>query len=238
MNGLLANAIEAHGGLERWKQFTAIEVDLVSGGELLERKSVRSSGTVHFAAKMHEQINSFVATSAPDKKMVFCADRIAVETIEGKLIAERLDPRQSFHGHDLNTPWDPFHRGYFSGYAMWNYLTSPFSLAVEGAQVWDIEPLEKNGELWRGIRAVLPKRFATHSRAQEFYFGDDMLLRRQDYTLDIAGGFKVANYASEFVDVKGLKLPSKRRAFLCNKKYDEQSEYPLVRLDMSNFRVA
>jgi hypothetical protein len=27
---------------------------------------------------MHEQINSFVATSAPDKQMVFCADRIAV----------------------------------------------------------------------------------------------------------------------------------------------------------------
>ena len=173
MNGLLANAIEAHGGLERWRQFTGIEVDLVSGGELLDRKGVRSSGTVHFAAKMHEQINSFVATSAPDKQMVFCADRIAVETIEGKLIAERLDPRQSFHGHDLNTPWDPFHRGYFSGYAMWSYLTSPFSLAVEGAQVWDIEPLEKNGELWRGIRAVLPEWVATHSRAQEFYFGDD-----------------------------------------------------------------
>jgi hypothetical protein len=121
---------------------------------------------------------------------------------------------------------------------MWSYLTSPFSLAVERAQLWDIEPLEMNGELWRGIRAVLPERFATHSRAQEFYFGDDMLLRRQDYTLDIAGGFKVANYASEFVDVTGLKLPSKRRAFLCNKKYDEQSDYPLVRLDMSNFRIA
>ena len=53
MNGLLADAIEAHGGLERWKQFTRIEVDLVSGGELLDRKGVRSSGTVHFAAKMH-----------------------------------------------------------------------------------------------------------------------------------------------------------------------------------------
>jgi hypothetical protein len=104
MNGLLANAIEAHGGLERWKQFTGIEVDLVSGGELLDRKGVRSSGTVHFVAKMHEQINSFVAASAPDKQMLFCADRIAVETIEGKLIAERLDPRQSFHGHDLNAP--------------------------------------------------------------------------------------------------------------------------------------
>jgi len=38
--------------------------------------------------------------------------------------------------------------------------------------------------------------------------------------------------------VTGLKLPSKRRAFLRNKKYDEQSDYPLVRLDMSNFRIA
>src|ERR1700722_10912678 len=131
MNGLLANAIEEHGGLERWRQFTGIEVDLVSGGELLDRKRRRSSGAVPFAAKMHEQINSFFAASAPDRQMVFCADRIALETIEGKLIAERLDPRQSFHGHDLNTPWDPFKRGYFSGYAMWSYRPSPSSLPVE-----------------------------------------------------------------------------------------------------------
>jgi hypothetical protein len=96
MNRLLAIAIEAHGGLERWRQFSEIEVDLASGGELLDRKGVRSSGAVHFAAKLHEQINSFVAASAPDKRMVFSADRIAVEAIEGNWSRSALNLADRF----------------------------------------------------------------------------------------------------------------------------------------------
>ena len=67
-----------------WPMRSRHTAALNDGSNLQELKSillaaaVRSSGTVHFAAKMHEQINSFVATSAPDKQMVFCADRIAV----------------------------------------------------------------------------------------------------------------------------------------------------------------
>ena len=80
---------------------------------------------------------------------------------------------------------------------MWMYLTIAFSLVVEGAAVWDIDPLEENGERWRGIRVVLPPRFATHSRAQEYFFGNDGLLRRQDYRFDIATSIKIANYAQD-----------------------------------------
>src|SRR3546814_3681442 len=76
---------------------------------------------------------------------------------------------------------------------------------MPGVQVWDIDPLEEDGELWQGVRVVMPDEIATHSRAQEFYFGDDMLIRRQDYTLDIAGGHRIANYALDIVSVDGLK---------------------------------
>jgi hypothetical protein len=126
---------------------------------------------------------------------------------------------------------------YFSGYAMWSYLTTPFSLAVEGAQLRDIDPIEENGECWRGIRVVLPSGIATHSHAQEFYFGDDFLLRGQDYIVDIAEGFKVANYALQIVEVGGFKIASKRRACMCNKKYDVLSDKVVISLDMSNFSV-
>src|SRR3546814_15162215 len=86
---------------------------------------------------------------------------------------------------------------YFASYAMWSYLTAPFSLALPGVQLWDIDPIEENGETWRGLRAVMPEGIATHSRAQEFYFGADGLLRRQDYTLDIADGSRIANRSEE-----------------------------------------
>jgi len=31
--------------------------------------------------------------------------------------------------------WDDLHLAYFSGYAMWNYLTTPFLFAMEGFEV-------------------------------------------------------------------------------------------------------
>src|SRR3546814_8411589 len=117
------------------------------------------------------------------------------------------------------------------------YLAVPFSLTMPGVQVWDIGPLEEDGELWQGVRVVMPDEIATHSRAQEFYFGDDMLIRRQDYTLDIAGGHRIANYALDIVSVDGLKFASKRRAYMSNKKYEVLRDRLLIRLDLSNFQL-
>src|SRR3546814_8317162 len=79
----------------------------------------------------------------------------------------------------------------------------------------------------------MPEGIATHSRAQEFYFGADGLLRRQDYTLDIADGSRIANYALDIVDVDGIRIASKRRAYLCNKTYDVLRDRLIIRLDRS-----
>jgi len=237
MNKLLADAIDAHGGLERWRRLVTVETSVVSGGELHRLKQTPpSTGQLHFTIKTVEQMSSVVipgANGIPDKRSVMRPDRVTLETLEGKVLAELNDPRQSFAGHNLDTPWDPLQRLYSGSYAMWMYLTTPFSLAVEGAQVWDIDPLEEDGETWRGVRVVMPPRFTTHSRAQEYFFGDDMLLRRQDYTLDIAEAIRIANYAQDIVDVNGIKLPSKRRAYRCNKKYEVLRETVMVSLDFT-----
>jgi hypothetical protein len=241
MNKLLADATDAHGGLERWKRLVTVETHVVGGGELLRLKQTPpSTGQLHFTVKTDEQVSSVVipgANGTPDRRSVMRPDRVTLETLEGRLIAALNDPRQSFAGHNLDTPWDPLQHLYFGSYAMWMYLTTPFSLAVEGAQVWDIDPLEEDGQIWRGIRVVMPPRFTTHSRAQEYFFGDDMLLRRQDYTLDIAEGLRVANYAQDIVDVNGIKLPSKRRAYRCNKKYEALRDKVMVSLDFTSLRA-
>jgi hypothetical protein len=234
MNKLLANAIDAHGGLERWKQFASVQADLVSGGELLDLKAPQSPESRRVTAMMHDQQSWVTPAGGPDKRSTFRADRVAIETIDGRPLLSRYDPRASFAGHKLETTWDPLQRAYFGGYAMWSYLTVPFSLAMEGVQVWDIDPIEDNGELWHGIRVVMPDRFATHSRAQEFYFGDDMLLRRQDYTLDVADGFNAANYASEVVCTSGISLATKRRAYMCNKSYRVLRDRLMIWIDMAN----
>ena len=40
----------------------------------------------------------------------------------------------------MRTSWDPLHRAYFNGYALWTYLTTPFLLAMDGHEAGEIEP--------------------------------------------------------------------------------------------------
>ena len=68
---------------------------------------------------LHEQRASVMPFGAPDQRTAYSPGRIAVETSEGRVVAERLDPRSSFLGHGETTPWDPLHRAYFNGYALW-----------------------------------------------------------------------------------------------------------------------
>ena len=65
------------------------------------------------------------------------------------MVADRDNPRASFAGHGMQTPWDPLHRAYFNGYALWTYLTTPFLLTIAGVQVEEIEPWSETGETWR-----------------------------------------------------------------------------------------
>ena len=56
-------------------------------------------------------------------------------------------------------------------------LTTPFLLAGEGISVREIDAIEDGGQTWRGLQARFPAEIASHSAVQEFYFGDDYLLR-------------------------------------------------------------
>jgi hypothetical protein len=51
-----------------------------------------------------------------------------------------------------------------------------------------------------------PKRVAIET------LGEDFLLRRHDYSVDVAGGFGAAQLTSDYVEVQGVRLPTKRRA--------------------------
>src|SRR6266404_8719753 len=88
----------------------------------------------------------------------------------------------------------------------------------------------------RALRVKLPSNLASHSTVQDFYFGDDFLMRRQDYTLDIAGGCNVANYALDVAAFDGLLVPTKRRAFLCNDQYRVLYDRLMVWIDMSEIQ--
>ena len=235
---LLREVLSAHGGLGRWRQVRTVRATTHTSGLLWGMKGLvqdpsQARETTVFA---HTQRASVYPFGAPDQRTAFTPDRIAIEKLDGRTVAERANPRTSFDGHELNTPWDPLHRAYFNGYAMWTYLTTPFLLAMPGFEISEIEPWRENGECWRGLRAIFPAHIAGHSRIQEFYFGPDNLLRRHDYHLDVAGGVATAHYVHDIVEVDGLRFPFARRAYVRDANGSPIHDELLVSIDISNMR--
>jgi hypothetical protein len=234
----LQKILDAHGGLERWKRFTTLNATIVSGGELWGIKGVvQDTMPREMTVSLHQQQASVTPFGNPDWRTAFRADYIAIETSQGEIVRERSNPRESFAGHGMDTPWDPLHRAYFSGYAMWTYLTTPFFMALPGFNVSEIEPWHEGQEIWCGLRVEFPEHIASHSRFQDFYFGDDFLLRRHDYHVDIAGGFAAAQYVSDYVEAQGLRFPTRRRAYLRDENLQPLRERLMVSIDLSDFRL-
>jgi hypothetical protein len=235
VSDLLDSVLEAHGGLGRWRGFSRVRATIVTGGELFEIKGLPQDPTPRqMTVALHREWASVAPFGAPDQRTDFTPDRIAVERLDGTVVTERADPRASFAGHELTTPWDPLHRAYFNGYALWIYLTTPFLLTLPGVSVSEVAPVTEDGEVWPGLQADFPPEIATHSRLQEFYFGSDHLLRRHDYRVDVAGGFPAAQYVSGIVEAGGLRLPTRRRAYLADPAGRPMHDRLMVSIDLSD----
>jgi hypothetical protein len=238
MTSLLDDVLEAHGGLARWRVFNTMEATIVSGGMLWEIKGQPQDPVPRrMTVALQREWASVHPFGAADQKTDFTPERVAIEKLDGHVVAERADPRASFEGHELTTPWDPLQRAYFNGYALWTYLTTPFFMALPGFTVTELDTVEENGEHWVGLQTHFPDRFASHSPLQEFYFGSDLLLRRHDYRVDIAGGFAAIQYVYDIVEADGIKLPSKRRAYRCDANGELIADELMVSIDISDIQL-
>jgi hypothetical protein len=239
MNPLLEKAIQAHGGWERWQGFKEMKATIVTGGALWGIKGlVQDPAPREMTVSLHEQAASVRPFGNPDWHTSFKPGRIAIEDSAGAVVRERLEPRASFAGHQLDTPWDPLHRAYFNGYALWIYLTTPFFMAMPGMQVTEIAPWVEGHEKWQGLRVRFPEGIETHSQEQDFYFGSDFLLRRHDYHVDVAGGFAAAQYVGDIKEFSGLRFPTRRRAYVRDDKGFAKFDELMVSIDLHDIRLS
>jgi hypothetical protein len=237
MNALLGKVLDAHGGVDRWTRHTKVKASIVSGGGLFALKGLpQDSEPRRMTVWLHEQRASVLPFGAPDQRTMFTPDRIAIEKLNGTLVADRYAPRDSFAGHQMNTPWDPLHRAYFNGEALWTYLTTPFLLAMDGVRVEETEPWREGQETWRVLRAYFPGSIETHCLVQDFFFGEDLLLRRHDYTVTIAGGLAAAQLTSDYTESNGIRLPTKRRAYARAPDRRPIRDLLLVSIDIGDVR--
>jgi hypothetical protein len=236
---LLTAILNAHGGLERWNQHKKVEATIVSGGGFYPLKGVvpdtiRRRATVW----LHEQRSSVTHFGAPDQRTMLTPERIAIEKLDGTLVAERKAPKDSFAGHQMHTPWDPLQLAYFNGEALWTYLTTPFVFAMDGVRAEETEPWKEGAETWRVLRVYFPGSIDTHCQVQDFFFDERLALRRHDYSVNIAGGFPAAQLMLEYTEVDGIRLPSKRRAYTRGPDRRPILDMQMVSIDISEVAFA
>src|ERR1700758_4510032 len=122
MNEFLVKIIDAHGGTDRWHWNEKVEATIVSGGGFFALKDVpQDSNPRRMTVWLDEERSSVSPYGAPDQRTMFTPERIAIEKLDGTMVAERYAPRDSFAGHQMNRPWDPLHRAYFNGEALWTH---------------------------------------------------------------------------------------------------------------------
>ena len=214
MTDLLETVIEAHGGLERWTALDSVSARLVQGGALWALKGHAGVlDDVFVRASLHEERESHHPFGAPDRRSAFTPQRVAIETTAGDVVEALEQPRASFAGHALETPWTALQLAYFVGTAMWTYLTQPFTFALPGFETIELAPWQETGEEWRRLRVIWPAYLATHSTEQTLYVGDDGLFRRHDYDVEIVGNNAAAHYLSGYTQVAGIMVPTGHRIF-------------------------
>lgn len=219
MKDLVQLTLDAHGGLERWSMFDKVTVHMKIAGELWEVKCQDSVACDnHFEIELRKQRGRYIDfENKPGQATYFSPNRVAIVN-KGCLVEELLNPRDSFHGHVLETPWSKLQLIYFVTYSVWEYLIIPFLLSLPGFQSQEVKPWHERGETWRKLKVIFPYTYAYHTQQQEFYFDKNGLLKRLDYNLDISGGISVAQYVYDYKDFQGIELPSKGLVYLRDDK--------------------
>ncbi|MDZ4265419.1 MAG: hypothetical protein U1D00_06935 [Mycobacterium sp.] len=210
---LLDEVLAAHGGVARWQQVDTITIHQIVGGVLWPLKHVDGileDSTVEI--RVQDQRAWHRPLPKPGLRSAYSPGRVVIEhDDETHQAVEALhDPRASFAGHTLETPWSPLQLAYFAGYAMWTYLSEPYSLTFPGVQTEELGDWQENGQTWRRLAVRYPDNIATHSADQVLYVDSDGLLRRRDYQVDIAGGSPAAHYMDDHREFDGIVVPVRR----------------------------
>jgi hypothetical protein len=210
---LLDEVLEAYGGVERWKEVDTIKIHQIVGGVLWTLKNVDgviNDSTVEI--RVQEQRAWHRPFTQPGLRSSYTPRRVLIETDDdaAETIEALTAPRESFSEHSLETPWSMLQLAYFAGYAMWTYLSEPYSLTFPGVQTEELGPWDEDGQAWRRLGVHYPESIGTHSADQVLYVDSDGLLRRRDYEVDVAAGSPAAHYMNDHREFGGIIIPMKR----------------------------
>ena len=188
MTDLLKLAVEAHGGLQRWEQLSRFSAAASITGAIWDLKG--KPGLLEDVVLEGETRDQRLAISPFPRAGRYATwepYRQTIETAEGVLVDERLNPAASFAGLTRQSPWDYFQVAYFASEGNWNYFAAPFILARSDFVTEETGPWHEDGQTWRGLLVTYPDTVVAHTRQQTYYFDGSGLLRRLDYRVQHPG---------------------------------------------------
>jgi hypothetical protein len=238
---LLDQVLTAHGGLDRWRAVETISATITARGALFELKGYPDglagrAEAVANAPAPRLTCSPFGAAA----RGVFEPDRVAVTTAEAS--EDVLEnPRATFPNLPADAGWDLPHLLYFVGYALWNYLCTPFMFTRPGFELEEIEPWLEGEETWRRLRGRFPPELPSHNPDQVFYFDADGLLRRLDYAPEVVNPpspIPAAHYCYDHKTFSGLVVPTRRRVFGRTEDGKPVPEPTFVELEVAEVTVS
>ncbi|MGD8344295.1 MAG: hypothetical protein PVI38_19430 [Desulfobacterales bacterium] len=236
---LIDRVIERHGGLDLWSAVEKLTIRAKTGGVALP---LRFKFGAFRDYKAHIRAHEPHVRIAPHPKAgmrgIFSGNTVRIETESAETVRERYNARRAFSDLRHKIWWDHLDALHFAGYAMWNYLTTPFMLCRPEIQLKKLPPWQENNASWQRLQAIFPPDLLTHSPVQTFYFDADGLLKRHDYTALVFGNFaKAAHYSWDHKEVSGIPFPTRRRVFPRKNDGSSLRLVTLVSIDIEEIEV-
>lgn len=230
---LVNKIIKAHGG-ENASQFENIKIHTNIGGAVWGMKGHENAlQDVVFTGSLKEQKSIWENIFQKNHTSSFEPGKVQLFDENGTLTEELIDPRASFEGHTVETPWTKAQLIYFSSYATWNYATAPFNFLIPGVKMNQLESWNENGEILDRLEVIYPDGFATHSKRQVFYFNEKGLLKRHDYWPEVLGGSSATQIIENHKDFNGVITGTKRNIYVLNDADNTyNTDFALVSIDI------
>jgi hypothetical protein len=234
---LLTHILDAHGGLDPWRRTTALSARLAIGGPFWAARGHGADFDLRVTlATQYEHME----ITYPDHTSTFDVnpERLTIGAPDGTVLETRDDPRASYPPFDPETTaWDRIQLAYFHTTSNWNYLTTPFVFTYDGVEVHEIDLWQENGETWRRLAVTFPPTIPNHNPDQVFYFGQDFLLRRLDYSPDVTSNPPVAHYVYDYREFDGFQFPTRRLVRLHDGEGNADMDFVPITVDVVELSV-
>lgn len=242
MDKLLAAVLAAHGGLSKWQRATNVVARMSLGGPFWAARGWPGVYTdITVTADPHREHITLAPFGTPDgsAELRVGPERVAIRAGGGRLVEERFAPRDSFPKvfDPFNTPWDAVQVAYFTGAAVWNYLTTPFVFVQPGVEAVEIAPWREGDQVWRRLAVTFPDTIANHNPRQVFYYDDAFMQRRMDYSPEVTGSPPIAHYTHDPRTFDGFVFPTRRRVHLHDANGIADLQFAPITLDVASVRV-